>query len=367
MKHVQKQYWFSTLVLLVITAAAVSACAEGPYAGAIAYQRVADENSQIYVMDPEGEVKTLISADGGWNFMPSWSQDGQQVAFYFFNPGTQITTVYTVDVTQADLEPELLTDQGTYDLEFGALKWSPDGESILYYTVDVLEIADIYRIDTATGTVEDVFSETVFDDLSPDWSPDGSQFVFASNRPNKNDPIYDLYLSDLNGENLVQLTDNNGQGWVDTLPAWSPGGTKIAFFRYNYIPGEDFEGGPQGLWWYDVDSQEFSLLYEMPVATEELPPVWSPNGKYLAFLEPMDGKHILRVLDAKSGELQGIGEVLGEKRNIAWSPDSRALAFTNLEDDQVAMYILDLQSGDLNEVMESEPGVLIGDPAWGGN
>jgi Tol biopolymer transport system component len=367
MRLLQKKYWITNLVILVLASATLSACAAGPYDGAIAYQRVADESSQIYVMDPEGEVKTLISEGSGWFFMPSWSQDGEQVAFYFFNPDTQMTTVYTVDLTQTELEPELLTDQGTYDLHFGSLKWSPDGKSILYYTIDVLEIADIYKIDTATGTVMDVFAETVFDDLAPDWSPDGTQFVFASNRPNKDDPITDLYLSDANGENLVQLTDNNGDGWVDTLPAWSPGGSKIAFFRYNFIPGEEFEGGPQGLWWYDVDTDEASLLYEMPVATEELPPVWSPNGKYLAFLEPLDEAHILRVMDAKSGELQGIGEVLGEKRSITWSPDSRALAFTNLEENRVAMYILDLRSGNMSEVMETDPGVLIGDPTWGGN
>ena len=367
MKRFQKKYWISTLALLALTAAVLSACTAGPYAGAIAYQRVVDESSQIYVMDPEGDVNTPISEGGGWFFMPSWSQDGEQVAFYFFNPGTQMTTIYTVDLTQSELDSELLTDQGTYDLEFGPLKWSPEGESILFYTIDVLGIADIYKIDNATGTVKDIFVETVFDDLAPDWSPDGTQFVFASNRPNKDDPIFDLYLADANGEDLVRLTDNNGQGWVDTLPAWSPGGTKIAFFRYNYIPGENFEGGPQGLWWYDVESTEFNLLYEMPVATEELPPVWSPNGKYLAFLEPLDGKHILRVMDAKSGELLGIGEVLGEKRTISWSPDSRALVFTNLHEGNVGIFILDIRSGDLNEVMESDPGVSIGDPHWGGN
>ena len=351
----------------MLVGSALSACAAGPYAGAIAYQRVVDESSQIFVMDPEGEVKTAISESGGWYFMPSWSRDGEQVAYYYFNPGTQLTTVYAVDLTQAELEQEILTDRGTYDLEFGSLKWSPDGESILYYTIDVLDIADIYKIDTASGVVEDVFTETVYDDLAPDWSPDGEQFVFASNRPNKDDPIYDLYLSDTNGENLVRLTDNNDFGWVDTLPAWSPGGSKIAFFRYNFIPGQAFEGGPQGLWWHDLEEGEDSLLYEMPVATEDLPPVWSPNGKYLAFLEPVEGKHVLRVMDAKSGELMGVGEVLGEKRAVTWSPDSRALAFTNLEAERVGMYILDIGSGELTEILESEPNASIGDPHWGGN
>ena len=367
MRRIQKGRWISGATALALLGAVLSACGPRPYAGAIAYQRVVDESSQIYVMDPGGEVKTLISEGSGWSFMPSWSADGERVAYFYFDPGTQMTNVYAVDLTKAELEPALLTDSGTYDLEFGSLKWSPDGESILFYTVDVLEIADIYKIDTASGAVNDVFEETVFDDLAPDWSPDGEQFVFASNRPKKDDPIYDLYLSDADGGNLVQLTDNNSLGWVDTLPAWSPGGSKIAFFRYNFIPGEEFEGGPQGLWWYDVASGESSLLYEMPVATEDLPPVWSPDGRFLAFLEPLDGMHVLRVLEAKTGELMGIGEVLGEKRTVSWSPDSRALAFTNLNAGEVGMFILDIRSGELSEIMEADPGASIGDPHWGGN
>ncbi len=367
MKQHRIPYWIFGLVLTIILSAGLSACTGGEYDGVIAFQRVVEENSQIYVMDPAGETKTLISDGSGWFFLPSWSQDGERVAFYYFNPTTQMTTVYAVDPTQTELEPTLLTDQGTYDLNFGSLKWSPTSETILYYTIDVLGIADIYKIDTDSGVVEDVFEETVYADLAPDWSPDGTQFVFASNRPDKDDPLYDLYLADPAGENLVQLTDNDDLGWVDTLPAWSPDGKKIAFFRFNYIPGEDFEGGPQGLWWVDLASEETSLLYEMPVATEDVPPVWSPDGKYLAFLEPMDGKHILRVLEVKSGDLLGIGEVLGEKRTITWSPDSRALAFTNLDDERVAMYILDIRSGELSEVMETEPGASIGDPHWGGN
>ncbi|MFW5714241.1 MAG: TolB family protein, partial [Brevefilum sp.] len=219
MTYVKRHYWTSLLVLLVVLGTTLSACSGGPYDGAIAYQRVVNESSQIYVMDPEGETRTLIAGGTGWYFMPSWSQDGERVAYYYFNPTTQMTTVYAVDLTQTELEPVLLTDTGTYDIEFGSLKWSPDDKTILFYTIDTLDIADIYKLDTDTGVVEDVFTETVYDDLAPDWSPDGTQFVFASNRPNKDDPLYDLYLADPNGENLVKLTDNNDLGWIDTLPA----------------------------------------------------------------------------------------------------------------------------------------------------
>ena len=75
MMNRQQRYWISLLICWVLLGITLSACAGGPYDGAIAYQRVVDESSQIYVMDPEGEVKTQISEGGGWFFLPSWSHD----------------------------------------------------------------------------------------------------------------------------------------------------------------------------------------------------------------------------------------------------------------------------------------------------
>ena len=342
--------------LLTLTAVVLSACAgNAAYAGAIAYQKVIGESSQIFVMDPEGEIRTRVTEGTGWFFMPSWSPDGEILAFYYFNPGTQMTSVYSVDVTQAEFEQVMLTDKATFDVEFGSLKWSPDGDSILYYTIDVLDIGDIYKIDVASGVVEDVFSDSLFFDYAPDWAPDSTRFVFASNRPDRDEPIFDLYLADPDGANLVQLTNNNNNGWVDTLPAWSPDGETIAFWRYNFISGEEFNGGPEGLWLIDVATQEETLLYLTPLAAEEEPPVWSHDGKYLAFLEPIDDQHTLRVIEVATGELLEIDMVPGDKRTVSWAPDSKALIFSNFSDSTVAMFILDIKSGEMTEVLESEP------------
>jgi Tol biopolymer transport system component len=356
-----------TVAILLSAALTLAACADaGNYAGAIAYQRVIQTDSQIFVMDPEGEVKTRISASGGWNFMPSWSPNGESVAYFTFNPTTQMTTVNAVDVTQAEFEQVLLTNTGTYNIQFGALKWSPDGQSILYYSIDALDISDIYKIDVLTGSVAYILPDPVFFDYAPDWSPDGSKFVFASNRPDKDDPILDLYLADVNGENLVRLTDNRHNGWVDTLPAWSPDGETIAFWRYNYIPGETFAGGPNGIWLMDLTTREETLLYEAPFPSGENPPVWSPNGIYLAFLEDLDNQHTLYVVEVATGEFLDIDLVAGDKRALSWSPDSRALVFSNYTEPNVAMYILDIKAGELTEVVEADLGASIGDPDWGG-
>jgi len=366
MLKTRKILWL--LVVMLTTAALLSACTGmGSYGGAIAYQCVVDESSHIFVMNPEGEVRTRITDGGGWYFMPSWSPNGDILAYYHFNPGTQMTTVYSVDVTQPEIEQVTLMDRATFDVEFGPLKWSPDEQSLLYYTVDVLDIADIYKIDVATGVVADVFVDSTYYDYVPDWSPDGTQFVFATNRPTADEPLFDLFLADADGENLVQLTDNDDNGWMDTLPAWSPDGNLIAFVRYNYVGGEEFDGGPEGLWVINPATGEETLLYESEVAAEELAPVWSPDGKCLAFLEPVDEEHILRVIDVETGEPIAIGPVAGDKRTVSWSPNSRALIFSNFVDSTATMYILDVKSGELTEVLESEPGASLGDPHWSSN
>jgi Tol biopolymer transport system component len=366
MNNRRTPYAVAAVILAALSLILAGCAGQGGYSGAIAYQKVLKTDSQIFVMDPEGEVKTRISDQGGWNFMPSWSPDGTMVAFYYFDPVTRITTVYQVDVTKPDFAPVLLSDKGSVDTEFGHLNWSPDGSAILYYTIDVIDNADIYKVDVFDRTITRIIAEPIYYDYAPSWSPDGTQFVFASNRPEKKDPLYDLFLADANGENLVQLTDNDGSGWVDTLPAWSPDGENIAFWRFNLIQGETFEGGPEGVWLMNVDTREATLLWEAKLPSGENPPIWSPDGQYLAFLEDAEDQHLLQVVDVSTGKLLELEAQPGEKRALSWSPDSRALIFTNLSDPKVEMFILDIKSGILTEVLEVDPGASIGDAHWGG-
>ena len=60
-------------------------------------------------------------------------------------------------------------------------------------------------------------------DFSPDWSPDGAQIAFESDR----DGDRDIYVMDAHGENVICLTPNSPS--VDLQPDWSPDGSRILF------------------------------------------------------------------------------------------------------------------------------------------
>ena len=93
------------------------------------------------------------------------------------------------------------------------------------------------------------------------------RFVFGSDR----DGHYDIWVCDLDGSHLVQLTDNTAD---DTLPEWSPDGTRIVFQRL--WPGQDTE-----IITMNADASSITALTDNTVADEG--PTWSPDGRSIAF------------------------------------------------------------------------------------
>lgn len=103
-------------------------------------------------------------------------------------------------------------------------------------------------------------------DGSPTISPSGKKLAFQSWRSGRQD----IWISDIDGKNAVQLTDGRG---FSGSPAWSPSGRQIAFdshrngfFRVCLMgaQGEDPHPLPGG-------------------AYDDIVPSWSLDGRYLYF------------------------------------------------------------------------------------
>jgi dipeptidyl aminopeptidase/acylaminoacyl peptidase len=60
-------------------------------------------------------------------------------------------------------------------------------------------------------------------DMSPAWSPDGSQIAFITNRDGNDE----VYVMNADGSHVGRLTQTAGAS--ESFPAWSPDGTQISF------------------------------------------------------------------------------------------------------------------------------------------
>lgn len=104
--------------------------------------------------------------------------------------------------------------------------WDPAGERVVFEGLSTSGYSDLYTIDFTTHQRK-ALTHDVYREEDPDWSPDGTQIVFASDRtPYGRYGYTNLYLFDVQGKKISPLTYGE---WKDQDPRWSPDGSRIVF------------------------------------------------------------------------------------------------------------------------------------------
>ncbi len=109
---------------------------------------------------------------------------------------------------------------------------------------------------------------------SPAIAPDGKLVVFSRSYVDKmkDQNRANLWLVDSEGERLRELTNGN---WRDSNPVWSPDGKRIAF-----LSDRDGTNQLHVMW---IDTREVAQLTRLDRAPADL--TWSPDGKSIAYTQ----------------------------------------------------------------------------------
>ncbi|MFQ5600593.1 MAG: LpqB family beta-propeller domain-containing protein [Candidatus Krumholzibacteriia bacterium] len=149
-------------------------------------------------------------------------------------------------------------------------------------------------------------------DREPAWSPGGTRIAFASNR----DGAYHLWIVPTAGGSATQLTRGSS---ADRSPAWSPDGERIAF--------SSNRAGHLDLWIVLASGGEPRQLTDDDA--EDAEPAWSPDGRFLVFASNRAGNWDLWVVNVETRGLSQVTASPSRDEEPAWSPDGSRIAFVS--------------------------------------
>ncbi len=177
----------------------------------------------------------------------------------------------------------------------------------------------------------------------------GARLAFASNR----DGDYEIYLMDIDGENLTQLTDN---GVYDFDPAWSPDGNQIVY--------ASTVGGDAEIVVMDADGGNAQALTEN--TARDAGPAWSPDGSRIAFASDREGSFDIYLMDPDGGNLTRLTSDEGiDELDPAWSPDGSQIAYYTRRDEEAEtteIYVIPAAGGEARRLTEN--GTIDQWPDW---
>jgi Tol biopolymer transport system component len=227
-------------------------------------------------------------------------------------------------------ELRLLYSQSSFSNDGTKLAFTAQraGRDVLY-VINVGDQRTVQRIDLPLDGV-----------TSPSWSPDDRRLVFSGSSGG----ITDIYVVDVDGSNFRQLTHDRAG---DLQPSWSPDGRLIVWASERHVlHPETLELGRWQLAMLDLETGEIR-----DIANQEglnINPMWSPDGRSIAYVSDRTGIPNLFLYDLDSGNhyqltnaATGISAITEYSPAITWARQADRLAFTYFENNDYTVWRID--------------------------
>ena len=272
-----------------------------------------------------GPTRDITNTPGVMEREPAWSPDGQSIAYFSDESG-----MYALHVAQqtgdavagaAAVKKFALAPEPAY--YFGP-KWSPDSKKIAFYDNRL----KTYMLDTTTGKLTVVNDKNVYGGFSNGsfdfaWSPDSKWIAYARSMPNH---LHAIYLYSVDSGQSTQVTSEMGES---RNPAFDRDG-KYLYFITSTNAGATSDGLDMTSDLYQVTSN----IYALTLAADTASPVAPELEDEKAPTEEKAGEKKTEGADKGADAKEGTGD---EKAHAKPAPKPVKVDLDGIEKRIVAM------------------------------
>jgi len=245
---------------------------------------------------------------------PSISYDGREIVFEhnfaIWKLETDSGKATEVAITRRGASAGPGIEHVRLNDQISELQLSPDGKKIAFVVR-----GEVFAASAADGGDAARVSNSIEEEYQLAWSPDSRRLVYVSDR----DRIPHLFLYDFTNNSETQLTREAAD---DSTPRFSPDGKSLAFIR-----------GAKELRVMDVAAKTDRVVttgfFERPPLIADRPFVWSPDGKWLAYISVGDNQfknvQVVSTEGGAGGPVSFLANVFNN--TVSWSPDGAFLLF----------------------------------------
>ena len=174
---------------------------------------------------------------------------------------------------------------------------------------------EILTVPAEKGDIRNLTGTPGADERSPAWSPNGTRIAYFSDESGE----YALYLKDQNGIGEAQKIDLGTPGSFFYFPTWSPDGKKIAYTdkRLN-------------LWYVDLEKKTpVRVFHDRFTGPQQIfHAAWSPDSKWLVYTEQgLSHMRSVSVYSLEKGESHRVTDGMSDAFSPVFDKSGKYLYF----------------------------------------